>query len=220
MKLDYKLLITGWVLMLACTSSRITSTWKAENVQPLNYKTILVLGLINDPDKSIRADIEAKVVANLKELGYSAICSCDEFGPESFEGMTEQEVLSKLSNSAIDAVLTIVLLDKTKERYYVPSRVSYPSYAVAQGRFWGYYTSMVEKVYSLDYYVINTRYFWESNFYSLKNESQLLYSANSQSFDPKSTSRLTSEYGKMIVKDMLKAKVITDKPKEKVLLGF
>ncbi len=220
MKLDYKLLLTGCVLLVACSSSRITNTWKAENVQPIYYKTILVLALINDPDKSIRADMEAKLVANLKELGYTAICSCDEFGRESFEGMTEQEALAKLTNNEIDAVLTTVLLNKTKERYYVPSRVSYPSYAVAQGRFWGYYTSVVEKVYSPDYYVIDTKYFWESNFYSLKNASQLLYSANSESFDPKSTSRLTSEYGKMIVKDMLKAKVITDKPKEKVLLGF
>ena len=205
---------------MACTSSKITSNWKAENIQPLNLKTILVVGLINDPDKSIRASMETALVAHLKDLGYKAICSCDEFGPKSFDNMTEQEALNKLANSGIDAVLTILLLNKTRERSYVPSRVSYPSYAVAQSRFWGYYSSMVEMVYSPDYYVIDTRYFWESNFYSIESATQLLYSAQSQSFDPKSTSSLTAEYGRMIIKDMLKANVITEKPKEKELLGF
>ena len=116
MKPCYKLLITGWVFIMACTSSKITSNWKAENIQPLNLKTILVVGLINDPDKSIRASMETVLVAHLKDLGYKAICSCDEFGPKSFDNMTEQEALNKLANSGIDAVLTILLLNKTRER--------------------------------------------------------------------------------------------------------
>src|SRR5689334_5334043 len=109
MKLIYKISIISLVFIIACNTSRITSSWKAENMQPQTYKKILVLGLINEPDRTIRENMEADIVANLKDLGYTATCSCDEFGPKAFENMKEQEVLVKLNNSGIDAVLTIVL---------------------------------------------------------------------------------------------------------------
>ena len=68
---------------------------------------------------------------------------------------------------------------------------------------------MRERIYTKGYYVFNTKYFWESNLYDLKS-NRLLYSAQSQSFDPVSTESLSHEYGKMIVKDMVKNKVITN----------
>jgi len=116
--------------------------------------------------------------------------------------------LARLSHSGVDAVLTIVLLDKKKGKYYVSGRVNYRPNNNYQGRFWGYYHTMYNRVYTQGYYVTNTEYFWESNFYSMDINTQLIYSAQSQSFDPPSTSSLTYEYGKMIVKDMLKSNVL------------
>ncbi|NDF99240.1 MAG: hypothetical protein EB101_10010, partial [Chitinophagia bacterium] len=48
----------------------------------------------------------------------------------------------------------------------------------------------------------NTRYFWESNLYDL-SDGKLIYSAQSQSFDPSSSDVLGREYGKLIVDDIL-----------------
>jgi hypothetical protein len=220
MKFSYKPIIIGMLLIMACNTSKITSSWKAENVQPVKYKKILVLGLINDPDGTIRVAMEANIVSNLKDLGYIAVCSCDEYDSKAFENMKEQEALAKLTHGGVDAVLTVVLLDKTKEMYYVNDKTNYSISSDYHNRFWGYYTTMSDRVYSKGYYVTNTSYFWETNLYSFDKMQQLLYSAHSRSFDPQSTSTLTYEYGKMIVKDLLKKNIIKDYKGDKTPLAF
>ncbi|MBL7743795.1 MAG: hypothetical protein JNN00_10015, partial [Chitinophagaceae bacterium] len=162
-------------------------------------------------DRTVREEMEQHLVGDLKDMGYNAICSCDEFDPKAFDKMNEKEALAKLSNSGVDAVLTVVLLDKDKERYYVPGRVSYTPYSLYQRRFWGYYSTMYSRVYSPGYYVTDTRYFWESNLYDLANGQQLLYSVQSQSFDPASAKKLGHEYGQLVVKDMAKNNILVKK---------
>lgn len=195
-------------MLLSCSTSRITSTWKAENVQAKKYNKILVLGLIRESDRSIREKMEQHLLGDLKEHGYNAICACEEFGPKTFENMAEKEAIAKLGNSGIDAVLTIVLLDKTKERYYVPGRIYYSPYYNYHNRFWGYYTTMYDRIYSPGYYEVSTKYFWESNLYDMDSK-QLVYSVQTQSFDPSSSEILAHEYGKLIVNSMVKNKVLT-----------
>lgn len=213
-----KIIIAGIIalLLIACSSTRITSSWKANNIQYKEYKKVLVLGLINDPDRTIREKMEEHLVGDLKDLGYNAVCSCDEYNPKAFENLKEAEALSRLRNSGIDAVLTVVLLDKEKERYYVPGRVYYSPYAIYHNRFWGYYTTMYDRVYSPGYYTTDTKYFWESNFYNLDKGPELLYSAQSQSFEPASTQSLSHEYGQLIVKDMAKNNILVNQKEVKL----
>lgn len=179
-----------------------------------------MLGLINGTDRSIRESMEQNIAADLRDLGYNVICACDEYNPKAFENMTEKEALAKLESGGVDAVLTIVLLDKIKEKYYVPGNVHYSPYAIYHDHFWGYYTTMYDRVYTKGYYVTGTKYFWETNLYSIDKNTELIYSAQSRSFDPQSTSDLTSGYGQMIVKDMLKKKVVRDQKPEKTPLAF
>ena len=195
-------------LSLSCGTSRITSSWKAENIQPRKYAKILVLGLVRESNRSTREMMEQHVLGDLKELGYNAVCACEEFGPKAFENMTEKEALGKLSNSGVDAVLTIVLLDKAKEKYYVPAQIYYSPYYTYHNGFWGYYTTMQTRIYSPGYYETSTKYFWESNFYDMDGK-QLLYSVQTQSFDPSSLEGLAHEYGKLIIKDMVKNKILS-----------
>ncbi len=203
------LLVPLMMVIISCNTSRITSSWKAPDAEARSYNKILVLALLNEPDRTIREKMEEQLAGDLKNLGYKAICSCDEFGPKVFEDMNEKQALDKLENSGIDAVLTVVLLDKTKERYYVPGRIYYSPYVIYHNRFWGYYRTMRDRVYVPGYYSVNTRYFWESNFYSLDGK-ELLYSAQSQSFEPESISGLSHEYGEMIVKDMVSKHILTN----------
>jgi len=136
-----------------------------------------------------------------------AICSCDENNPKEFKNLSEEQALAKLKNSGVDAVLTVVLLDKTRERYYVPGRVQYTPYRMYYNRFWGYSRTMYGRIYTEGYYTEDTKYFWETNLYAL-DKNELLYSAQSQSFDPASTERMGDEYGKMITQNMLKKNVL------------
>jgi len=213
-----KYLLSSFLLLLiagSCSTSYITRSWKAKNNSTIDYKKILVLALVNDPDPMVREKMEEHLAGDLKDLGFNAVTSISEFGPTEFENMKEEtEVLKELCNKKIEAILTVVLLKKTQERYYTPARAQYSPYMGYPNRFWGYYSRMHEQVYSPVYYEVSNRYFWESNFYDLNN-ILLLYSAQSQSFDPESSNKLGHEYGLMIVKDMVKKNVLqqqTTKP--------
>jgi hypothetical protein len=104
-------------------------------------------------------------------------------------------------------VLTIVLLDKSKEKFYVPGRVYYTPYNIYHRRFWGYYSTIYERVYERGYYSESTNYFWESNFYDMKSK-ELIYSVQTKSFNPGDAETLGHEYGKLICNDMLKNGII------------
>lgn len=197
-------------------SSHITSSWKAENVQPKKFKKIVVLGLIREKDRTLREKMEQHLVGDLRDLGYDAVCSCDEYNPKTFENMNEEQAINKLRNSGIDAVLTVVLLDKTKERYYVPGRVHYTPYNIYYNRFWGYSRTIYGRIYTEGYYTEDTKYFWETNLYDL-GSNELVYSAQSQSFDPASSESLGDEYGQMIAKDMIKQNVLVNLKEQPVM---
>src|SRR5688572_4307590 len=199
-------------ILASCTSSRITSSWKSPDLQQKQYKKILVLGLLHEKDGTVRETMEEHIVADLRKLGYDATCSCIEYGPTTFENMKEDEAIKKLSGGGIDAVLTVVLLNKTKERYYVPKRVGYTPYDIYNRHWWGYYSTMYDRIYEPGYYEVSTKYFWESNFYDLE-KNQLVYSAQTESFDPGSTESLAHEYGKLIVSNMTKSQVLVDQSK-------
>ena len=65
---------------------------------------------------------------------------------------------------------------------------------------------MYDRFYEPGHYQADTKYFRESNFYDLGTK-QLLYSVQTQSFDP-STQSLAHEYGKLIVNNMVKDHVL------------
>ncbi len=195
------------LLLSACSSSRITHSWKSDSLPPTAYQKILVVALIQDADRSLQEQMEQHFVGDLQEMGFTAVASLNEYGPRAFQNMSEADVVNRLKNSGVDAIITIVLLNKEKERRYVPGHVQYTPYVYYQRRFWRYYGLMQYRVYEPGYYVTDTRYFWESNFYA-GNGDQLLYSAQTRSFDPANTSGMAHEYGKNIVKDLLKQGVL------------
>jgi len=204
-----KYIIVSFLLFcfLSCNSTRITSTWKANLNSKKAYKKILVLGLIREADRRIQEDMEEHMTGDLIALGYNAIGSLKEYGPKFFEGKDEKEALKKLAESNIDAVITIVLLDKQKEQRYVPGHPYYSPYSVYYSRFWGYRTALYNRIYEPNYYVTDTKYFWESNLYDMGNQ-QLVYSVQTQSFRSDNSVHLGHEYGQLIVKDMVENNVL------------
>jgi len=201
-----------WFLLLVlllpgCSSTKIRSTWKVENEEPKSYNKILVLGLIREADRGLQENMENHLVGDLGSLGYNAVSALREFGPKGFEKMDEQAALAKLTNSGVDAVITIVLLDKERERRYVPSQIMYSPYGYYHNHFWGYYGTMYHRIYEAGYFVTDTRYFWESNLYDMSDQ-RLVYSVQTQSFDPASSASLGHEYGRLIVKNMVKNNVL------------
>jgi hypothetical protein len=208
------LLCSATVIFLAgCSTTRITSSWKATDVSVSNnFKKILVVGLMNDKDRRIREHMESHLVGDLIDLGYDAASSVEEYGPKYFDKMTEEDILKKLHNSNIDAIITISLLDKSKEKSYIPATVSYQPFAMRYNRFFGYYQTYYDRIYTPGYYTIDTKYFFESNLYDLKGtDKDLLYAAQSEAFDPSNVNDMAHSYGKMIVKDLRRKGVLQKK---------
>lgn len=196
------------LFLAACaTSSRITNSWKSGIEPAEKYNKILVLALYEEKQMHARQQMENHLVGDLKNLGYNAVSAMDEYGPKAFRDMKEEAVVDKLQNSSIDAIITIVLLDKTKERFYVPGNIYYSPYGPYYRHFWGYYSTMYNRIYTPGYYVTNNRYFWESNLFDVASK-ELIYSVQTESFDPASSETLAHEYGQLIVKDMVKKQVL------------
>ena len=199
--------ILGMFVLGGCTTSFITSSWKPDNSTNKLYKKVLVLGLIGDPDRSLRENMEEHLAGDLREMGYLAFTSKDIYGPAAFQWLKEEEAINLLRDRGFDAVMTIVLLNKTKEKYYFPGRINYSPYGVQHVRFWGYYSAMQDRIYSPGYYTEDTRFFWETNLFDM-SDAKLTYSAQSQSFDPVSGKKLAHEYGLMIMQDLVKKQVL------------
>ena len=167
----------------------------------------MVLGIIHESDRSIKERMEDHLVGDLKTLGYNASSAFQIYGPKVFDGMSEEQANKKLAEDGIDAVITVVLLDKKKEKHYIPARVVYSPYATYHNHLWGYYHSIYMRIGDPGYYEVTTRYFWESNFYDLSS-NKLLYSIQTQSFEPTSTDALAHEYGKKIIQNMVKDNIL------------
>ncbi len=187
--------------LASCSSSKLTSSWTATNASVLaTSNKILVLGIIREKDTRLRMQMEGWLVDGLKAKGYNAVSAYTLYGPKMFDNKSEESVLAQLHNSGIDEVFTIALLDKSRQRQYQPGTI-YPS------PFWGYYSYMYGQVYSPGYTTVTTRFFWESNLYDVRTKA-LLYSAQSETYNPSSASNMARDNSKTIVKNMIKKGLI------------
>ena len=195
------------IFLAGCSSSaKVVNSWGTTAEKPA-MKRILVMGLFNDKDRNVRLQMEKELANDLKAYGYDAVTSYNEYGPKSFGNMKEEKVLDMLRNSSIDGVVTITMLDKSRERNYVPGTVGYSPYGMYYPRFWGYYSYYSPRIYQPGYYETNTNYFFETNLYSIDN-NKLLYSAQSKTFDPSTVRSLADAYARTIVRDMRKKNVL------------
>ena len=197
--------------LFSCSSTKITSSWKAESTSTKIYHNIMVWGILTEKDSSLREKMETHLVNDLAVKGYHAISSSSVFGSRAYKKLSEKEIVEQFKNSGVDAVITIVLLDKSKEEIYVPPGII--NNPAAFDHVDKYYSTVYDKVFSPGYYVTTTNYFWESNLFEVSAD-KLVYSARTKSFDPSSTEMLGHENGVVILKDMIKKKVILYRVKE------
>jgi len=207
--------LTLLLFLLSCSAVSVKSVWKAPDFTPKKYNKVMVLGIIREADRNVRIQMENHLVGDLKDLGYNVFSAYQIYGPKMFQDMNEQEAMTKLVEDSIDAVVTVVLLDKQRERNYVPGRVMYSPYITYHRRVWGYYNSMYMRIEEPGYYEETTKYFWESNFYDL-SVNKLLFSVQTQSFAPSSVDALGHEYGQKIIQTMVKNNVL-QKQEEKIV---
>jgi hypothetical protein len=194
-------------ILVSCQPTKITQSWAANDVVPKQYKKVLVLGVLTDNDNELQVKMENHVADDLRGLGYLAIAANKVFPPGTFVKGDTARATTAIQGNGFDAVFTIVLLDKTKESYYVPGKIIDYSNYEKYSRFDRYYNTVAEKIYAPSYYGEETKYIWENNFYDL-NSRQMIYSARSRSFDLASKNVLAHTYGQLMVSSLINKKIL------------
>ena len=167
----------------------------------------MVVGIIKDSGIALRSQMETHLVNDLKNIGYNAVSALSEFGKGGLANLEQEDTYVKLCNKGIDAVITVALLDTKKEKFYVPARVKYFSNLYYYNRIWNYAIIQADLISSKAQYEQSTQYTWESILFDLQMLSPV-YTARTKTFDPGSTTMMAHEYGKMIVANMVKKKVL------------
>ena len=187
-------------ILTGCSASRITSVWKNENVSPQKYDPIMVVGIMKDEDSSLCRKMEQYFADDLKKLGYNAISSIATYGPHEFKNLAEEETFKLIYKRKVEAVITIELLAKEKVKYEQPLWMQ-------RDPLWSYPLPLQERDYTRNCYMIQTIYLWESNYYDM-NGFLMLYSVQSETYEPGSDKNLSAEYTQMILDDMVKKGLI------------
>jgi len=200
-------LILCAAVLCSCQTSKITATWTDKNVSPKKYNKILVLGILKDNDSELQSKMEKHLAGDLNDIGYSAFAASDVYPPGTFVKGDTIKAVEALNSKGFDAVLTVVLLNKEKEKHYIPGRVIYTPYAPYHDRLDLYYYSMYDRIQTEGYYESATKIFWESNFYD-RNSKKMIYSSQTESFDPGSKESLAHYYGVLLANNLVKSKIL------------
>lgn len=195
-------------VIVSCQPSKITQSWTEKDVTPKKYKKILVMGVLSDNDNELQVKIEDHLSADLKDLGYNAIAANKIFPAGTFVKGDTAKGKAALEGKGFDGILTIVLLDKKKDKYYVPGKLTeYSVYTNRFGRFDQYFNAVSERIYTPGYYGEETKYVWENNFYDLDSK-KMIYSARTRSFDYTSKNTLAHTYGLLMAKSLVNKKIL------------
>ncbi len=201
-------LMVGFLSLYSCKSNKITSSWKAPGYTAKNYNQFIVWAIVNEKDEELKLKMEKHMVDDLKESGYNAVAANEIYGIKNYTKEQESAVVALFKKSGVDALITVVLLDKQKEKVYYPPSVEYVPAPETDFNYGGkYIISTYKKVYTQGYYVTDTRYFWEGNLYDMITE-KLIYSIKTKSFNPSSSEKQAHENGELIINNMIKNKIL------------
>lgn len=198
-RLGVLLVCIGLLPISACTSTKLTSSWKTPDARLDTSKKMIVIALVSPRDRNLRILMERELVNELHKEGLNAVSSFAQYGPDAVLSGTEDEkaALHKFRNDDVDQVLTIAMVDKTKTKGYVPS---YPYAPYYRGWYGGMFTP--------GYYTTDIRYEWDTNLYDLV-QKKLIYNAQSEAIDPPTAYKQASQFARQIIRDMQRQQLFT-----------
>ncbi len=189
------------ILLSSCSPrTSIVSSWTKPDVPSVQYKKVLVIGLMGSKDRPLQEEVENSMMKALNAHGINAGSAYAEYGPKAFQGLSEQEALKKISDKGYDGTFTIALLDRRKEKRYTPPSIGFAPYPYYG--FWGYYRHVYGRIYEPGYYTVSTNFILEANFYKL-GADQLIYSAQTKTSAPDSPQILATDFTNTLIQDML-----------------
>lgn len=196
--------------LISCGSSTsISSTWVNPEISDEAYKSVFIAAIT--PDIHARKVIEQQLATEASKQGIKAIQSSDVFLTTFTKDNQpqKQELLEEIRKSNSHTIFTISLKDKeSSTRYVEGTNTYYPmNYGGYYGGFYSYYNNVYPVVYEPGYYKTDKIYYVESNLYDANTE-ELLWSAQSKTYNPTNLKSFAQEYTKAIIYKLIKDGVL------------
>lgn len=188
------------ILVTSCHSIEVLSSWSLESPPEGVLKKVMVLGIM--PNRGERENIELSMVNELGKAGVIAATATSLFGPKGFKGLSEEQIGKKLIGSDFTSVMIVSLIDKEKEKDYIPGSSYTSPRIVGYSRYYRRYIVSYDRMYTPGYYRTNTNYVLEADLYTTSDEDALVYSAQTKSYDPHDSKMLADTFAKSIVNEL------------------
>jgi len=184
-------------LLTACSSTRITSSWREPNKDVIinNLNKVLVVAIFKN--ETTRHEAENQMASYLKGKG---VVSYDYLN-ETFNKQNKEALRDKIRQDGFDGAITMRLIDVDKKADYAHGSFdNYPSYYRS---FSGYYYGNIGYYNNPGYYTFTKTYTVETNVYSIK-EDKIIWTGLTKSVNPDGVDKMVSEISKVVYKRMIK----------------
>jgi len=183
--------------ILACSSTRLESTWSDRSYTGGPFHKLMIIGLGATEDG--RAAFENAVADALLAQGVTGVSSTGYFA--SAQEMTRDAVRAWVERDGYQGVLVARLVDVEHRQYAVP-----PTYTDLWG-YWGYYGTVMT---SPGYVENRTTLLVDVDLFDAAT-GKVVYTAESKSFDPDSREAVIRELTALLVKDLTKRGLLPQK---------
>jgi hypothetical protein len=174
----------------------------------------MVVGIIKSKDDSLRMLIEDRFAKAFENQNYHVVPASAEFGAKGLAGLGETDTYIKLCNKGIDAVITITLIDGTKEVYNTPGYMNQYPASYYFSRIWNY--KNIQADLTGNSIGNDNPNFWEIIVYDL-NTLEALCTIQTKSFLEITDSKIADNFAKQVVDKMFREKILAKKKNQSKL---
>lgn len=191
------------IATMACTSTRIASSWSDPDTKINLNKQNKVLAVALLKSETNNRTAEDQIVSRLNGRGVVSY----NYLNANFNKKNQDAIRNKIKGDGFDAVITMRLIDVEKERTYVPGNVT--SYPVQYRTFSGYYFNTWETYSTPGYYSTTKTYTIEINVFSIVDD-KIVWSGLTQTTDPDGINKMTADIVKTVFRKMVNDGIIVN----------
>ncbi len=190
------------VLLSACATTRITSSWSEpdKKVSIQNLHKVLIVALFKTDVNRRKA--EEQMAGYLEGKGVVSY----NYLSQNFNTSNADAIRDKIKEDGFDGAVTMRLIDVDKEQVYNPGFITgYPSY---YHNFGGYFYRNWQVYQTPGYYSTSKSFIIETNVFSIK-EDKIIWTGLTETTNPDGVQKMTEEVTQIVFKKMLKEGFIT-----------
>ena len=185
------------LIVTSCASTKIVESWKEPDKQITidKLKKVLVVAMFKDETSNRKA--EDQMVKFLKDKGIPSY----NYLNKNFDKTKVEVIQNKIKKDGFDGAVTMRLIDVDKETIYQRNGINlFPN---NYRDFSNYYYDSAISYYNPDNYITTKTYTIETNIYSI-TENKIIWSALTETSDPKGVNKMTEEVTQVVYKQMIK----------------